>query len=239
MDPRPESGLTRRSMIAGTAAAAGLTLAGGLPGESALAAPPSEANRVKATTVKTYSNTDFYDQSGTFQAEKAKQAYSDMFRRFGYSLSEPVQKGMWILEFGLGDFAHVGMAGIFWLNRQDYGYFGHEIYLLPGQMIPEHSHWATDKGPAKMESWHVRHGMIHTFGEGDLTPEVLLKVPASQRDLIKSRHGKPLLLDEVADLNRREAWHFMVAGPEGALVTEYGTFHDAAGLRFSNPKAKL
>jgi hypothetical protein len=31
----------------------------------------------------------------------------------------------------------------------------------------------------------------------------------------------------------------MVAGPEGALVTEYGTFHDAAGLRFSNPKAKL
>jgi hypothetical protein len=31
----------------------------------------------------------------------------------------------------------------------------------------------------------------------------------------------------------------MVAGPEGALVTEYGTFHDMDGLRFSNPKAKL
>jgi len=133
----------------------------------------------------------------------------------------------------------VGMAGIFWVNREEFSYFGHEIYLLPGQMIPEHQHLATDKGPAKMESWQPRHGMIHTFGEGAATPEFFAKIPASQRELVKSRHCKPLAIDEVGDLNRREAWHFMVAGPEGALVTEYGTFHDMAGLRFSNPKAKL
>jgi hypothetical protein len=221
-------------MIAATAASAGLALAGRLSGESASAAPECEK-----TTVKTYTNADFYDNSGKFLDAKAKEAYFDMFRRFGYSISPALEKGMWALDFGLGDFAHVGMAGIFWLNRQDFGYFGHEIFLLPGQMIPEHRHLATDKGPAKMESWHPRHGMIHTFGEGDETPELLPKIPASQRDIVKSRHGKPLLLDEVADLNRREAWHFMVAGPEGALVTEYGTFHDMAGLRFSNPKAKL
>jgi hypothetical protein len=131
------------------------------------------------------------------------------------------------------------MAGIFWLNRQDYGYFGHEIYLLPGQMIPEHSHVATPKGPAKMESWQPRRGKIFTFGEGEATPEFLDKIPASQRSLVHSRHCTPLGIDELADLNRREAWHFMVAGPEGALVTEYGTFHDMDGLRFSNPKAKL
>ncbi|MFW6114327.1 MAG: hypothetical protein ACOC7K_01150 [bacterium] len=39
--------------------------------------------------------------------------------------------------------------------------------------------------------------------------------------------------------NRLTAWHFMVAGPEGALVTENGTFHDVDGLRLSNPKAIL
>jgi hypothetical protein len=31
----------------------------------------------------------------------------------------------------------------------------------------------------------------------------------------------------------------MIAGPEGAIVTEYATYHDMAGLRFSNPKVKL
>ncbi len=135
-----------------------------------------------AKTVKTYTNADFYNAAGEFQAEKAKEAYFDMFRRFGYPISETLRKGMWVLDFHLGDFANVGMAGIFWLNRQDFGYFGHEIYLLPGQMIPEHQHLATDKGPAKMESWQPRHGMIYTFGEGEPTPEFFAKIPASQRE---------------------------------------------------------
>jgi D-lyxose ketol-isomerase len=219
---------TRRSMLVGAATAAGgLIVAGSL--EAAPAAKPP---------VKTYSNADFYS-AGQFQADKAREAYFDMFRRFGYPISEKLKKEMWVLDFGLGDFARVGMAGIFWLNRQDYKYFGHEIYLLPGQMIPEHSHLATAKGAAKMESWQPRHGMIYTFGEGEPTPEFLDKIPPSQRDLVKSRHCTPLGIDEVGDLNRLEAWHFMVAGPEGALVTEYGTFHDMDGLRFSNPKAKV
>ena len=230
MADTPREGLTRRSMIQGAAAAAGLFATGGF---SASAADCTQKK------VKNYTNADFYDADGNFLADNAKQAYFDMFERFGYPLSKTLKEGMWVLDFGLGDFANVGMAGIFWLNRQDYRYFGHEIFLLPGQMIPEHSHHATDQGAAKMESWQPRRGMIYTFGEGEPTPELLEKIPASQRDIVQSKHCTPLGIDEVADLNRLTAWHFMVAGPEGALVTEYGTFHDMDGLRFSNPKAKL
>jgi D-lyxose ketol-isomerase len=223
--------ITRRSMLAGTAVAA----AGIATVASNEAANAGDSN----TAVKTYTSEEFYDANGKFLVDKAREAYFDMFRRFGYPISKKLQKEMWVLDFGLGDFAHVGMAGIFWLNRQDYGYFGHEIFLLPGQMIAEHSHVPTPKGPAKMESWHPRRGMIYTFGEGEPTSEYIDKIPASQRALVKSRHCKPLQIDDLGDLNRLEAWHFMVAGPEGALVTEYGTFHDMDGLKFSNPKAKL
>jgi D-lyxose ketol-isomerase len=219
---------TRRSMLAGSTAA----LAGGI-GITVAAAPPATVE------VKTHTNADFYTAEGKFAEDKAREAYFDLFRRFGYPISDRLKKEMWILDFGLGDFSRVGMAGIFWLNRQDHNYFGHEIYLLPGQMMPEHQHLATNKGGAKMESWQPRHGMIYTFGEGEPTPEFLEKIPPSQRDLVRSRHCQPLGIDEVGDLNRLTAWHFMVAGPEGALVTEYGTFHDMDGLRFSNPKAKL
>jgi hypothetical protein len=217
-------------MLTGTAATAAAALA---------ASGAAGADVDKAPAVKTYSSKDFYDGDGNFLEDTAREAYFDMFRRFGYPISDTLREGMWILDFGLGDFANVGMAGIFWLNRQDYGYFGHEIYLLPGQMIPEHCHLPTDKGAAKMESWQPRKGMIYTFGEGDATAEYLEKIPESQRAIVKSRHCTPLGIDEIADLNRLEAWHFMVAGPEGALVTEYGTFHDMDGLRFSNPKATL
>jgi len=228
--------MSRRELISGTAAVAGVALASQT--SSSLAAGQQGAS-ARPKTVKTYTNADFYDSAGEFQADKAKEAYFDMFRRFGYPISQTLRKGIWVLDFHLGDFVNVGMAGIFWVNREEFRYFGHEIYLLPGQMIPEHQHLATDKGPAKMESWQPRHGMIYTFGEGDPTPEFFAKIPASQREIVKSRHCTPLKIDEVGDLNRREAWHFMVAGPEGALVTEYGTYHDMAGLRFSNPKAKL
>lgn len=224
--------LSRRSLLIGTAAATAALTA---RFSGAAEAPPCS----DAAAVKTYKSSDFYGPDGKFLVDKAREAYYDMFRRFDYPISEKLKKEMWILDFGLQDFARVGMAGIFWLNRQDYNYFGHEIYLLPGQMIPEHCHQATAKGAAKMESWQPRRGMIYTFGEGEPTPELLDKIPASQREIVKSRHCQPLGIDELADLNRLTAWHFMVAGPEGALVTEYGTFHDMDGLRFSNPKAKL
>ena len=229
MSEKQTNECTRRSILMGSTA----VLAGGVGLSRSGAAPCDSA------AVKTYTNADFYAADGTFQVDKAREAYHDMFRRFGYPISDRLKEEMWILDFGLGDFARVGMAGIFWLNRQDYNYFGHEIYLLPGQMIPEHKHLATDKGAPKMESWQPRHGMIYTFGEGDPTAELLDKIPPSQRDIVNSRCCKPLGIDEVGDLNRRTAWHFMVAGPEGALVTEYGTFHDMDGLRFSNPKATL
>ena len=234
MNQKTHRTITRRSLVARSLAAAGAAFAGALGGSRAFAQSQHEPRKIK-----TYTNTDFYDASGKFLVEKARDAYHDMFRRFHYPISDTIKKDMWILDFGLGDFAQVGMAGIFWLNRQDCNYFGHEIYLLPGQMIPEHSHLPTAKGAAKMESWQPRRGMIFTFGEGDGTPELLGKIPVSQRDLVKSRRCNPLEIDQVGHLNRLEAFHFMVAGPEGALVTEYGTFHDMDGLRFSNPKAKL
>jgi hypothetical protein len=223
------STITRRSLLRSTMVAAA--------GAGAIASGPASAG--EKTQVKAYESAAFYGADGKFLVDKAREAYYDMFRRFGYPISPTLSKGMWILDFGLNDFARVGMAGIFWLNRQDYNYFGHEIYLLPGQMIPEHCHLPTAKGAAKMESWQPRRGMIYTFGEGEATPELLTKIPKSQRELVKSRRCNPLGIDEIGHLNRLEAFHFMVAGPEGALVTEYGTFHDMDGLRFSNPKAKL
>jgi D-lyxose ketol-isomerase len=230
-------GFSRRSLIQGTAAA-GLALAGGAAAEAQLRRPRVVVGAA-SSAVKTYTNKEFYDASGKFLVEKAKAAYFAMMERFHYPIPDKLRKEMWVLDFGLNDFVHVGMAGIFWLNRKDYGYFGHEIFLLPGQQIAEHAHVATDEGPAKMESWHVRHGMIYTFGEGEETKPLPVKPPESQEKIRTVKHCEPLMPGELRDLNRLEAKHFMLAGPEGAIVTEYATFHDSKGLRYSNPNAKL
>jgi len=188
-----------------------------------------------------YPNAHFY-KNGVFDPEIAKAAYREMFRFHNYSIGESVLNSpdFWTLEFGLDDFSNVGMAGIFFVNDKEHNYFGHEIYLLPGQMIVEHYHVAAENMAAKHEVWQVRHGQIWTFAQGgsaeDLPKGVTL--PKSQDGNITCFKGKRLEPGDMDTLNKLEEPHFMLAGPQGAIVTEYASYHSGEGLRFTNPKAK-
>jgi len=162
----------RQALGTAVASAAGIVLAKGGSAEASYA--PAKAK------VPMPKNEDFYDADGKFLEDKARQAYYDMFERFGYPNPEPQQKLMWVHDFGMGDFVHAGMAGVFWWNSKEYSYFGHSIYLLPGQQIPEHKHMKTKDGPAKMEAWHCRYGMIHCLGTGPETKPMPIKLPKSQ-----------------------------------------------------------
>lgn len=239
--------VNRRTMLAATAAAAGTII---LPGQSDAADKCCKAAQSQKGTemadgykvvdgVKVYENSYFYDADGKFLAGRAKDAYMDMFDRFGY----PYPKGFrdnaefWVLEGGVGEFARVGMGGIIWINRNEPGfsYFGHDIYLLPFQMIPEHSHHPTDS-PAKMESWHVRYGSIYNFGEGVDNRPFPVQIPESQLKFSHVNHCDELQVGDTQHLGKLLTWHFMMGGPKGTIVTEYANYHDGNGLRFANPK---
>ncbi|MFI3294620.1 MAG: hypothetical protein R3Y19_01215 [Rikenellaceae bacterium] len=188
---------------------------------------------------KKYTNADFY-KDGVFQEKVAEQAFREMFEFYGYEVTPFLEENWWFVDFGLGDFENCGMGGVFWLNDPVSGYFAHDIYLLPGQMIPEHKHVETEF-PAKMESWMVRSGWCYNFSEvGDPTPDAPA-IPESQaattiskKFIIQGTNG----VTHLADAGK-ETYHFLMAGPEGAIVHEYANYHDGAGLRFTNPKAKM
>ncbi len=188
----------------------------------------------KTVVMKKYDN-DYFYENGKLSVEKALNAYKELLEQYGQVWTPYLEKNLWITDFGLGDFAHVGMAGVFWINDETHEYFAHEIYLLPGQMIVEHKHVKT-KFPAKMETWHVRNGKVYTFGEGEKTtnnPEL----PESQANYITVHHATPVHAGELSTLNRLEAPHFMIADhTSGAIVSEYANYHDGNGLVFTNPK---
>ena len=192
----------------------------------------------KKVNLPKYKHDDFY-VGGKFQVEKAKQVYFDMMTAHGYPISDFLRANMWATDFGLGDFTRVGMAGIFWVNVQEDGYFAHEIFLLPGQMIVEHGHEATQKGKPKMESWHVRNGSIYAFGEEGGPIPAGVTLPKSQEKFITVKKCYEMQPGEIRALNRVTAKHFMMGGAQGAIVSEYATFHDNDGLRFTNPGVKF
>jgi hypothetical protein len=95
-------------------------------------------------------------------------------------------------------------GGVFWCNEKAEGYFGHEIYLLPNQSIPEHRHLPTKDADGKalrckIESWQVRHGSVYGFSEVgepnlDKYPEAKARLSKLQIPFLKSVHveGAPL-----------------------------------------------
>ena len=186
----------------------------------------------------------FY-KNGKFDEEAAKQAYFDMMKNLGYPISDNLRKNMWVCDFGLGDFPAVGMGGIFWIhdNEKGDGIFGHEIFLLPNQMLIEHAHVPHGGLPAKYESWQCRAGKSYCFGEEgeDASKYPDVKVPESQKKFVTVH--KVCVADakegNIVRLNRKEAFHYQIAGPEGAVVTEYGVHHQNDGNRYTNPDVKF
>ncbi len=182
---------------------------------------------------KKYTNADYY-VDGVFQAQVALDAMLDMFDFYGIPYTDYLKENMFISDFNLGDFENVGMGGVFFVNDKENCYFGHDIYLLPGQMIVEHCHVPTS-APAKHEAWIVRNGNCVSFGEGPAT-EGNPAIPASQKDFVTvSHHCVPVNEGEWTALSRTTSRHFLMAGSEGAIISEVGTYHDGEGLRFTNP----
>lgn len=195
-----------------------------------------DSMKVRDPYTQKYTNADFY-KDGELDPEIALMAYLDMLEYYGVPYSDFLKQNLWITDFNLGDFENVGMAGIFWVNDPDYKYLGHEIYLLPGQMIVEHYHVASEY-PAKFESWQVRHGWAYNYSIGDPTPNPP-KLPESQKGHITVSHFQKQFVDEVIHLAELESPHFLFAGPEGVIVTEYANYHDGNGLRFTNPNVEF
>lgn len=185
-------------------------------------------------------NADFYDKEGKFNAAVAKEAYFTLMAYHGFPILPVLRTDeFWALDFALGRFTEVGMGGIFYINNQRDNYLLHDIWLLPGQMIPEHWHVKTKDAAPKMEAWLVRYGMAYIYAEGTPTPGVEKRIPPSHKTCCVAKAEKKVMPGQVVRLEKALMKHWMMAGPEGAIVTEVATFHDMAGLRFSHPGVKV
>ena len=255
---------TRRSFLA--AAAAPVIAGSGL----SLAADDRDGS-TPLKAVKKLGSKAFYKADGAFDPAAAKEAYFDMMRAFGYPIPAVLKTDQfWVCDFVQRDFGKLGMGGIFWINEKGvygqsgakaykgefkdkrFGYLGHEIYLLPGQVLPEHNHIGGPEGYGpKMEAWHVRYGSVTFFGEykgaGNETP--IDKMPAKDRpwgcgqDWFKSKYFAKRTVGQMYKLADPVSWHFQRAGAQGAIVSEYATYHNHVqfskpGMEFASSKAK-
>ena len=184
-------------------------------------------------------NRQFYDASGKFNAEAAQRVYLDFLRQRGYPVNDTIAQKIFVTDFGLGRFTDAGLAAIVWHGDEKYNYSGLDAYLLPGQIIPEHWHVKVRDIPEKMEVWLVRSGEIYTYAEGAPTPNMRAMLTDADAAHITVKSERILRVGEVAGISRPLEKHWMQAGPQGAIFTEFSTFHTGEAVKFTDVKVKF
>lgn len=186
-----------------------------------------------------FTNDQFYDSEGNFLEEKAKDALIEMLEYHDYPVFDGLREKIWLTDYNKGNYAELGLASVMFVNNEEDQYMLMDIFLLPGQMLGEHMHFAADGNPAKMEGWVVRHGKSYIVGVGennrDQFPQVV--VPKSHwNGKVTTNHIIEANEGDFAKLEKVESPHWQMAGPEGAVITEVGNVHTNTGVLRSDPK---
>jgi D-lyxose ketol-isomerase len=184
-----------------------------------------------------FDNAFFYDAAGKFQVEKAKDAYVAVMQYHGCPVYPGLREKMWVSDYGTGQFAKLGLGAVMFDNNQKDHYMLMDLYLLPGQMLPEHWHLKTEQEPAKLEGWLVRYGSSHIVGIGaDNLPKDVVVPACHMNGQVQTRHEIFARAGEFIRVAEEGSRHWQLGGPEGAVITEVANVHDNAGVRHSDPK---
>lgn len=174
------------------------------------------------------------------QITAARREAGKMLEATGIVATPEEMATMEIVDFGLGDFAKVGLALIVYANTDRY--CGKELVLLPNQTCPEHRHppvplsgGQTD--PGKMETFRCRRGLVRLYVEGSPTPGAQKHVPENGKEHYTIFHEiilKPGGQYTIPSNTR----HWFQSGPEGAVVTEFSSVSRDELDVFTDPRIR-
>ena len=184
-----------------------------------------------------FNNADFYDAEGKFVEAKAKEAVLSLMKYHGYPVFPGIKESLWVSDYGTGQFTKLGLAANMFMNNEDDRYMLMDLFLLPGQMLPEHWHLDGETNPAKREGWLVRYGKSYIVGQGEdnlgqfpqvVVPECHMNGEVTTKHVVE---GVPGSFTPLAEVYTR---HWQFGGPEGAIITEVANVHTDAAVRHSD-----
>jgi len=222
--------LDRRSMLKTAGTTAGLAAVGAMGGSAA-----ADEGCAKKPCIQ-FENEQFYTD-GKFDVEKGKDGVLALCSYYGYPIFPGMREGLWVSDYDTGEFMKLGLAAYMFINNEEDRYMLMDLFLMPGQMLPEHWHVEGEGNPAKREGWLVRWGKSHIVGIGEpnLSDEVVVpechwggKVTTEHETI-----ATPGMFVPLAKVGTR---HWQFAGPEGAIITEVANVHTNSAVRHSDPE---
>jgi D-lyxose ketol-isomerase len=223
---------SRRSLLKIGGSAAGLALVSSLP---AAAEDGKRSARCKKASLR-FKNETFYGNDGKFSVNKGKDAILALCEYHGYPVFSGFRENLWVSDYGTGEFTKLGLAAYLFVNNEEDRYMLGDLFLLPGQMLPEHWHLESDKAPSKREGWLVRWGLAHIVGIGEPNLSKNVVIPKCHcGGTVTTKHEVIATPGTFVKLAKAGTRHWQYAGPEGAVVTEVANVHTHSAVRHSDP----
>ena len=145
-----------------------------------------------------------------------------------------------IADFGLDRYEQYGLAILVYVNTERC--CAKELVMTPGQICPEHRHPAIDGELGKEETFRCRAGEVHLFVPGHKQDSsekefALRLVPADKHNTVTMFKRIHLTPGDQYTLKPNTP-HWFVAGPQGAVVSEFSTrSRDEADI-FTDPEIR-
>ncbi|MEE8451695.1 MAG: hypothetical protein V3R99_07260 [Thermoguttaceae bacterium] len=219
-----EDNMNRRAALkAAGAASIGLAM-------TATSAVATEAKKGIA-----FNNADFYGTDGKFDVEKGKDAILALCKYHGYPIFPGLRENLWVSDYDTGQFTKLGLAAHMFMNNEEDRYMLMDLFLLPGQMLPEHWHLDGETNPAKREGWLVRWGLSHIVGIGEpnLSKEIVIP-KCHMGGKVTTEHETIATPGTFVPLAKVKTRHWQYGGPEGAIITEVANVHTDSAVRHSD-----
>ncbi len=224
-----ETKLNRRTMLKATGAIAGAAAIGATAGVQA-------KEKGSGKSMISFKNESFYDKDGNFDDEKGKDGILALCKHHGYPIFPDLRENLWVSDYNTGQFTKLGLAAHMFMNNEDDRYMLMDLFLLPGQMLPEHWHLEGEGNPPKREGWLVRWGLSHIVGIGEPNLGKDVVVPKIHwGGKVTTEHETIATPGVFVPLSKVLSRHWQFAGPEGAIITEVANVHTNSAVRHTDP----
>ena len=219
---------------------AGILRRRSIPQQTCPPQPIVQQSETQPTPALSFNNADFYTEDGKFNEDKAKDAIIALCRYFNYPIFPDLKERLWVSDYGTGQFTKLGLACIMIVNNDKdklgLTFMMQDLFLLPGQMLPEHWHIKGDGVAIKNEGWFIRYGKSFIVGIGEDNLPTELAIPECHMDgKVEVKHGRWVNAGEYAQLAQIETKHWQMAGPEGCILTEVANLHTNSAVRHNDP----
>src|SRR5665213_3787601 len=100
------------------------------------------------------------------------------FQEGGILITEREKTEIEIADFGLSDFASIGLGVLVYVNTDRV--CAKELAMWPGQTCPEHRHPTINDVPGKEETFRCRAGSVYVYVPGEPTKNPRCQPPAHE-----------------------------------------------------------